>query len=183
VKALRALSLAATLALALAGCSKTDQEEAQRELQRQSSDLWICAQVRTAATALDPATVQLLSVSCAHRVVTLQGQVRTATERAQLEAAAKKVKGVTRVDMKVAINPNAPTGNEVAEDLALDGKVRLALAQQTGMNAFKFDVQVHRGVVTLSGTAPSRAVKSVAIETVRGIDGVKGVVDKVTVKK
>ena len=183
MKTLLALSLATLFALGLVACSKTDQEEAQRELQRQSTDLFICAQVRTAATTLDPATIQLVNITCTHAKVTLQGQVRSEAERAQLEAAAKKVKGVKGVIMKVAINPNAPTGNEVAEDLALDGKIRLALAQQTGMNAFKFDVEVHRGVVTLTGTVPSRAVKAVALDTVRTVDGVKGVVDKVKVQK
>ena len=66
MKMLRALGLATIVVLALGACSKTDQEEAQRELQRQSADLLICAQVRAAATALDPATIQLLNVSCAH---------------------------------------------------------------------------------------------------------------------
>lgn len=183
MKVLRAFGLATIVVLALGACSKADQEEAQRELQRQSADLLICAQVRAAATALDPATVQLLNISCAHAAVTLQGQVRSAAERAQLEAAAKKVNGVKRVIMKVAVNPNAPTGNEVAEDLALDGRIRFALAQQTGMNAFKFDVVVHRGVVTLSGTVPSRTIKTLALDTVRGVDGVKSVVDKVKVQK
>jgi osmotically-inducible protein OsmY len=183
MKTLRALCLVAMTVIALAGCSKANQDEAQREIQRQSADLWICAQVRTAATTLDPATVQLLNVTCTHGTVTLQGQVRSATERAQLQTAVKKVKGVRAIVMKVAVNPNAPTGNEVAEDLALDGRVRLALAQQTGMNAFKFDVQVHRGVVTLTGTVPSRAVKTVALDTVRSVDGVKAVVDKVKIQK
>ena len=183
MKTLRIVSLATLFMLALGACSRTDQEEAQRELQSQSADLLICAQVRAAATTLDPATVQLLNVSCAHGSVTLQGQVRNVAERTQLLAATKKVKGVKRVIMKVAINPNAPTGNEIAEDLTLDGRVRLALGQQTGMNAFKLDVTVHRGVVTLSGTVPSRTVKTLALETVRGVDGVKGVVDRVKVQK
>ena len=163
MRTLRTLCLAAAIGLTLVACSKTDQQEAQRELQRQSADLWMCTQVRAAATALDPATVQLVSITCAHGVVTLQG--------------------VRHVTVKIAVNPNAPTGNELAEDAALGTRVRFALAQQTGMNAFKLDVDVHRGVVTLSGAVPSRAVKTVALDTVRGVDGVKGVVDKVKIQR
>ncbi len=183
MRTLRTLCLAAAIGLALVACSKTDQQEAQRELQRQSADLWMCTQVRAAATALDPATIQLLSITCAHGTVTLQGVVRSAQERSQLEAAARKVQGVHRVTVKIAVNPNAPTGNELAEDAALGTRVRFALAQQTGMNAFKLDVDVHRGVVTLSGAVPSRAVKTVALDTVRSVDGVKGVVDKVKIQR
>jgi osmotically-inducible protein OsmY len=167
----------------LAACSKSDQDEAQKALQGGANDAWICTQIRASATALDPATVSLVKITCAPGVVTMTGQVRSTEEREQLVAAARKVEGVKRVVVHIDINPKAPTGNEIADDLTLATKVRVALAGQTGMNALKIDVSVHRGVVTLAGTVPSTALRSVVLDTARGVSGVKGVVNKLAVER
>ena len=124
-----------------------------------------------------------MKISCARGVVTLKGQVRSAQERSQLEAATRKVDGVRAVNTEIAINPKAPTGNEIADDLTLAAKVRVALAGQTGLNAFKLNISAHRGVVTLEGSVASQALKSVALDTARGVNGVKGVVDKLSVQR
>jgi osmotically-inducible protein OsmY len=109
--------------------------------------------------------------------------VHSAQESEQLAAAARKVDGVKVVDAHLVVNPKAPTGNEIAEDTALAAKVRVAIAGQTGVNAFKINVTAHRGVVTLDGGVPSRAIKTVALDTARGVDGVKGVVDKLEIQR
>jgi len=173
----------AAFVLALTACSKSDQEQAQKALQGSANDAWICAQIRASATALDPATVSLVKISCAPGVVTMTGQVRSKEEREQLVEAAHKVEGVKSVIVNIQINPKAPTGNEIADDLTVATKVRVALASQTGVNAVKIDVTVHRGVVTLTGSVPSKALRSVAVDAARGVSGVKGVVNKLTVER
>jgi osmotically-inducible protein OsmY len=183
IPALLSSGILATLLLAAAACSKSDQEQTQKALQGGANDAWICTQVRAAATALDPATVSLVKISCAPGVVTMTGQVRSKEEREQLIEAARKVEGVKSVVAHIEINPKAPTGNEIADDLTLATKVRVALAGQTGVNAIKIDVTVHRGVVTLAGNVPSTALRSVAVDTARGVSGVKGVVNKLTVER
>jgi hyperosmotically inducible protein len=173
----------AALILALAGCSKSDQEQTQKALQSGANDAWICTQIRASATALDPATVSLIKISCAPGVVTMTGQVRSKEERDQLIAAAYKINGVKTLVAHIEINPKAPTGNEIADDLTLATKVRVAVAGQTGVNALKIDVSAHHSVVTLSGKVPSPALKSVALDAARGVPGVKGVVDKLSVQR
>lgn len=184
-KCSRALLSAGLLALSLSlgACSKTDQEQAQKALQGGANDAWICAQVRASAAALDPATVSLIKVSCAPGVVTMTGQVRSKEERGQLIAAARKIDGVKTVVAHIEINAKAPTGNEIADDLTLATKVRVAIAGQTGVNALNIDVSAHRSIVTLSGKVPSPALKTVAVDAARGVTGVKGVVDKLTVQR
>jgi hyperosmotically inducible periplasmic protein len=177
------LSAGLALILALGACSKSDQEQTQKALERGANDAWICAQIRASATALDPATVSLVKISCAPGLVTMTGQVRSKDEREQLIAAARKVEGVKSLVTHIDINPKAPTGNEIADDLALATKVRVAIAGQTGVNALKIDVTAHRSVVTLTGTVPSPALKLVAVDTARGVTGVKGVVDKLAVQR
>lgn len=171
------------LTLALAACSKSDQEQAQKALQGGANDAWICTQIRASATALDPATVSLIKISCAPGVVTMTGQVRSKQEREQLIDAARKVDGVKTVVAHIEINPKAPTGNEIADDLTLATKVRVAIAGQAGVNALKIDVTAHRSVVTLTGKVPSRALKTVAVDAARSVSGVRGVVDKLAVER
>jgi osmotically-inducible protein OsmY len=180
---MKSLYVLAVCALVMVACSKSDQDQAQRAIERGASDAWVCTQVRGSATALDPATVSLVKVECTAGVVTMRGQVRSAQEREQLIAAARKVDGVKAVHAQIAINPKAPTGNEIADDVSLAAKVRVAIAGQTGVNALKIDVTAHRGVVTLDGDVPSRAIESVAVDTARGTSGVKGVVDKLRVQR
>ena len=180
---MRALALALAAAFALAACSRSDQQQAQREIERGAGDALICAQVRTSATALDPATVTLVKIECASGKVSMSGQVRSVQERDQLIQAAREVQGVKSVSADIKINPKAPTGNEIADDVTLATKVRVAIAGQTGVNALKIDVVAHRGVVTLSGDVPSPAVKSVAYDTARSVAGVKGVVNKLEVRR
>ncbi|MBV8170816.1 MAG: BON domain-containing protein [Candidatus Eremiobacteraeota bacterium] len=175
--------LAAGALIALSACSKSDQEQTQRALEQAGGDAWICTQVRTAATTLDPATVSLVKIECHSGTVTMDGQVRSAQEREQLVAAARNVQGVKSVVTHVRVNPKAPTGNEIADDVALEAKVHVAIAGQTGVNALKINVSSHKGVVTLDGTVPSPAIKTVALEAARGVNGVKRVVDKLAVQR
>jgi len=176
-------ALALALMLGLAACSRSDQQQAQRAIERGAGDALICAQVRTSATALDPATVSLVKIECTAGNVAMSGQVRSAQERDQLIRAAREVQGVKSVTADIKINPKAPTGNEIADDVTLATKVRVAIAGQTGVNALKIGVVAHRGVITLTGDVPSPAVKSVAYDTARGVAGVKGVVDKLEVRR
>lgn len=180
---LNALAIIAVCASALAACSKTDQEQTQRAIERGAGDAWICTQVRGSATALDPATVSLVKIECAGSTVTMSGQVRSAQELQQLVMAARHVDGVKLVVSHITVNPKAPTGNEIADDVTLAGKVRVAIAGQTGVNALKIDVSAHRGVVTLTGGVPSAAIRTVAVDTARGVNGVKGVVDKLQIQR
>ena len=180
----RAPALAAILVAALASaCSKADQDQTSQAIQRSASDVWLCAQVRAKATELDPATVSLIKVSCTKGLVNMTGQVRSLQEREQLEEAVRKIDGVKGTAFIIAINPKAPTGNEIADDVALEAKVRVALAGQTGVNAFKLHVSAHHGVVTLTGSVPSASIRSVARDTARGVHGVKGVVDDLSVER
>jgi hyperosmotically inducible protein len=177
------LAVAMVALVAITACSKSDQDQTQRALQQAGGDAWICTQVRSSAAALDPATISIVKVECTKGVVTMSGQVRSAQEREQLIAAAQKVQGVTSVVSHVQVNPKAPTGNEIADDVTIAAKVHVAIAGQTGVNALKINVSSHNGVVTLGGTVPSPAIKTVAVAAARGVDGVKRVVDKLAVQR
>jgi osmotically-inducible protein OsmY len=113
--------------------------------------------------------------------LTLSGKVASAAERQAIEKSARGVDGVTSVIDDIVVDPSAPTGAQIEADLALATEVHAALAAQTGVNAAAVHVDVHRGVVTLTGTLPSKAHREVADETVRSLGGVHKLIDKIDV--
>ena len=57
------------------------------------------------------------------------------------------------------------------------------LAWEPGLDASIIVVSTRAGVVTLSGTVDSEATRQKALADARSVEGVKQVVDKLTVKK
>jgi osmotically-inducible protein OsmY len=174
-------SIAAAVALALAVAAAGCNQDERNQTQSAADDALIAAQVRAKAAAIDPATVSLVHANCDRGTVTLTGKVATNAERTAIEKAARGVSGVREVVDEIAVDPSAPTGRQIAADIELAAKIQAALAAQTGINAAKIHVDVHRGVVTLTGTLPSAAHREVADQTVRGVRGVVKLVDKITI--
>jgi osmotically-inducible protein OsmY len=172
-------AIGACLAIAVAACSQSDKNSAQSA----TDNALIIAQIHAKAAAIDPASVSLVHVACNRGTVKLTGKIASKKERDEIEAAARSVSGVHEVLDRIEVDPNAPTGAQIEADLALAAKINGALVAQTGVNAAKVHVDVHRGVVTLTGELPSAAHREVADQTVRSVSGGAKVVDKITIAK
>jgi len=61
-------------------------------------------------------------------------------------------------------------------------RVASAIAAQTGVNAARVKPTARDGVVTLTGSAPTDAVKRTMLDTARRVRGVRNVVDKIEVQ-
>jgi osmotically-inducible protein OsmY len=66
-------------------------------------------------------------------------------------------------------------------DTGLADRIKSQLTSDTQMKNAPIEVTAKSGVVTLQGTAPTRAVKEHALTAVSGIDGVSQVVDRIEV--
>ena len=69
-----------------------------------------------------------------------------------------------------------------AGDAMVTGKVKTALLADPDIKALRIDVDTKGGVVALTGTADSAAHSDKATSVARGIDGVKSVDNRLTVK-
>jgi osmotically-inducible protein OsmY len=69
--------------------------------------------------------------------------------------------------------PVPPAGS----DAALAAEIRARLSSDTLTDRQNIGVSVSEGIVTLSGNVSNQGVKSRAKDIVRGVDGIKGVVD------
>jgi hyperosmotically inducible protein len=72
-------------------------------------------------------------------------------------------------------------GDAVA-DAAITGKVKTILIADPDVKALTIDVDTKNGVVTLTGTVDTAAHADKAIADARGVDGVKSVDNKLSVK-
>jgi hyperosmotically inducible protein len=71
---------------------------------------------------------------------------------------------------------------EAMGDAAITGKVKTALIADPDVKALKIDVDTKDNVVTLNGTADTQANADKAVTIAKGIDGVKSVDNRLTIK-
>lgn len=125
-------------------------------------------------------------------VATLSGDVATAAQKAQAETLAK-VEGITRVVNNIAIDPDedknladrAKNGlnkaGEKISDAWITTKVKWFFIGEDLLKDSNIDADTANGVVTLKGTVKTAAGKARAVALTKGVDGVKNVVDQMTI--
>jgi len=166
-------------AVLLTACTQSQQAQTKT----QANDALILAQIRTKITALDAATLSTVHLSVNNGRVALSGEVPNAGERTQIADAARTVSGVASVDDRIRVNPRAKTAAQITNDLELAAKVNGAIAAQTGINAFQISVKTDRGVVSLTGTVPTVAMHSTVLSAVKGVHGVRAVIDRIRIQR
>ena len=134
-----------------------------------------------------------LDVKVDKGVATLTGDVATAAQKSEAEKLAK-VRGVTRVDNRIEVDPNEDksVADRISKGLSRTGEsvndawiLTKVKWFHTGADALKgsdVNVDVKDGVVTLKGTVKTEAGRAKAIALAKDTDGVKRVVDQLTIK-
>jgi hyperosmotically inducible periplasmic protein len=112
--------------------------------------------------------------------VTLTGTVTEESHKSLAVEAVAALPGVKSVrdDLNVKQESSAAKG---VSDTWLGAKIKTLLLFHENSNAAKTDVYVKDGIVTLKGTAESRAQKDLTTEYVRNVSGVKGVENEMKV--
>jgi hyperosmotically inducible protein len=147
-----------------------------------------------------------IDVDTSNGVVTLSGAVENGAAKAHAVMLARQTGGVRDVMDQITIDPQAAartgreaaardtedgatatTGNAedeirtVAPDAVLTAAVKGKLLADTTVAGLKIDVDTDAGVVTLNGSAKTRAEADRAVLLARTTDGVKNVVDNIRV--
>lgn len=187
--------------------------QASRDVTATMNDAWITTQIH-AKFFLDPDIKSRdINVDTTGGVVTLSGEVHSASEHSQALAKAKTTQGVKRVIDKLAITPGdrpvtaeirdkavaaiprqkeqvkaqaktaaARVGKEIS-DTWITTQVQAMYFLDRDVKGMQIGVTTSGGVVTLTGTVDSDGIRQKALADARSIEGVKQVVDKLTVKK
>ncbi len=177
------------LALCTACSSTTTTDEVKRQIDSAASsapaaafkDGLIAAAIKTklASDDIDSATRVHVAVKAGH--VRISGVTRNPEQVEVATRDAKGIAGVLSVENVMTIDTKLAKTTDEASDFGLAAKLTAELAAQTGVNAAGIKISAHAGVVTLSGHAPSAAIKATMLETARNDHAVRSLVDKIAV--
>jgi hyperosmotically inducible protein len=131
---------------------------------------------------------QNVAVTVSKGVVVLSGEVAAAQQKEALETVARQTSGVQQVINNMTVTPPA-TSNSVSSTGGLDADEQLAkLVEFALYKTDAFDLKLmtitsRSGIVRLSGSARNRAEKLLAERLTREVEGVKEVVNELSVTK
>jgi len=111
-------------------------------------------------------------------VVTLTGTVSEESHKALAKDTAEGLPGVISVENKLVTKAEAAAESK---DMWIGRKVKLTLLFHRYVNAGKTVVEVKDGIVTLKGEAATTAQKELTTEYASDIEGVKEVINEMTV--
>ena len=121
-----------------------------------------------------------INIQSVDGVVTLTGTVAEESHKSLAQETVANLPGVTSVDDQLTLKGDLPAENS---DGWIGIKVKTALLFHRSVNAFKTEVDVKDGVVTLKGEASSQAQKDLAGEYAKDVDGVNDVKNEMTLAK
>jgi osmotically-inducible protein OsmY len=182
------LSLAADTVADLPGVKSVDNRlEVKGGIPEKFSDAWIHLKISTVLmlhSQLDSARIR---TQVKDGRVTLQGEYRSIAEKELATEYVKDIEGVR--DVNNEMNP-APTPyqehrsfGEFVDDASIKSQIKLALLFHRGTNAFKTEISVDKGAVTVSGLAGSAAEKDLVTKRIEDIRGVKRIDNRMIVQK
>ena len=156
------------------------------------TDTGISTAVKSKFAADNDVKAYQIDVDTKNKVVTLSGNVETATAKARAVEIARMTDGVAsvvdnlQVTGAVASQPDSyPPAAERAtfSDSALTASVKTKFAADPLVSALRIDVDTMDQVVTLSGEVKTEAEREQAVKVAREVEGVKSVNDRLTVKR
>lgn len=156
------------------------------------TDAGITTALKGKFAADDTVKAYQIDVDTKDKVVTLAGTVETMAAKTRAVEIARGTDGVANVIDNLTVSPARATAPPVVDlpdatratftDPAITTAVKTKMAADTTVSALKIDVDTSEGVVTLTGQVRSQAEKDQALKLARETDGVKNVVDRMTVR-
>ena len=160
------------------GAYKTGTDE------RTIGDMWDDASITTEINGkllADPVTSALkIDVDTIERVVILTGVVETEEEAQRAVAIAEAIQGVKAVDNNLQIGDK--TFGRSVDDHMLSNKIKAKLIGEPGIRSLNIDVDVHNGIVTLTGIVKTGEQKQKVLDIAQGTHGIFEIVDKLRVR-
>lgn len=145
-----------------------------------ATDAWITTKAKMALITDQGPSGLGINVDTVNGRVTLHGKVATAEEKAQAEAAVKKIDGVQGIRNLVQVVPDPQHKTVEGKDEDIKASVERALKNETALKDSNINVQsVNKGVVLLSGKAKTLSDHLAAVEIAAAVPGVRDVASEV----
>lgn len=170
------VTLLAVLTLTFFGCAT-----------RTMDDTSITTTVKSKLAADTDTSAIRIGVETNSGVVTLSGEVPTATEKSKAEQLAKNTEGVTRVVNNIMVSPpktESPGIGEKTGEAITDATILTKIkTQYLAEGIIGTNVDVTDGAVVIKGEVENAAEKTKAEDIAKKTDGVKSVKNQLTIKK
>ena len=157
------------------------------------SDAGITTAVKTKLAADSEVKASQVNVDTQNKVVTLTGAVDTQAAKMRAEQIAVETKGVVSVVDNLIVNETTAAGpttetpatasptSSTFNDGMLTTTVKTKLLADPNVGGLKINVDTENGIVMLTGEVKSQAEKDTAIKITRETDGVKDVIDHLSI--
>ncbi len=186
------LTISLVGALALAGCGKSEEKgpkpegpkpEAKTTVGTEVDDSAITTKVKSALLADADVKSFDIKVETRKGEVQLSGFVDNQSQMDRAVAVAKGVEGVKKVDNKMSLKTTSTTMGDKIDDGVITTKVKAALLGDSSVKSSDIGVVTRDGEVQLSGFVDSQSQIERATEVAKGVEGVKSVINEMSIKK
>ena len=180
--------MAQDVAEALPGVKSVDNRiEFTGDRAAENSDTWISMKVKSALLYRRNVSGTKTEVYVKDGIVTLKGEAANQAQKDLTAEYAKDIVGVKDVknEMTVAKTPAKPdqTVGEKIDDASITAQVKATLLSHRSTGVLRTKVETNDGVVTLGGQARNAAEKDLVTKLVTDINGVKSVVNNMTIEE
>jgi osmotically-inducible protein OsmY len=143
-------------------------------------DAWVTTKVRSGLLTTDGLASSRIHVDTIDGRVTLHGNVSTVEQKAQAEAVARSVSGISGVRNLLQVVPESARTRTKIADHKLGKNVEVALSKDKGLADSNIKVRaVEKGVVLLGGTVDSLSDHLRALEVTARVEGVRQVASEI----
>jgi osmotically-inducible protein OsmY len=142
---------------------------------REVTDSWLTLKTKLALLADERISSNEVSVKTVKGVITLHGKVASAEEQKAAEEIALTIEGQKQVVNQLTVVPAAERKMVDRQDDQLVTDVKQGLTKDASLKKTDIEVRAEKGIVTLTGTAPSLETSVRASETARRVSGVRAV--------
>ena len=179
--------MAQNTAEALPGVKSVDNRiEVTGDRPAESSDTWVSMKVKSALLFHRNVSASGTEVYLKDGNVTLKGEAASQAQKDLTTEYAKDVDGVKSVKNEMTVATTSPksdqTLGEKIDDASITAQVKGSLLSHRSTSMLNTKVSTSDGVVTLGGTAKNDAEKDLVTKLVTDINGVKSVVNNMTIE-
>jgi hyperosmotically inducible protein len=183
------LTLSLAGALLISGCGKKEgapegpKPQAKTTVGTDADDSAITTKVKSAFMGDADVKGTDIKVETRKGEVQLSGFVDSQAQMDRAVALAKGVEGVKSVDNKMNLKTGSGTVGEKIDDAVITTKVKAALLGDSQVNSGDIGVVTQNGEVQLSGFVNNQSQIDRATEVAKAVEGVKKVINEMSVKK
>ena len=156
-------------------------KDAGKTATREVTDSWLTLKTKLALLGDERVSSNDVSVKTVKGVITLHGKVASADEQKAAEEIALTIEGQKKVVNQLTVVSTAQRKMVDRQDDQLVTDVKQAIKKDASLKKADIDVRAEKGIVTLTGKAPSLATSVRASETARRVPGVRAVRNELAV--